>query len=147
MPASLLARIDALLAVRRRLQRLAPTPPVAAATTPVVSDEDKFRARLDSAIKAHIGDSQFGVEELAQALHADRSTLFRRIKELYGQSARDYLREARLKHAFDLLSSGAGNVTEVAYAAGFESLSSFSRAFRQRFGVSPSAAGVGRQAC
>ncbi len=145
----LLARIDALLAVRRRLQRLSPTPAPAAATTPVVSDEDKFRARLDAAIKAHVGDSQFGVEELAQALHADRSTLFRRIKELYGQSARDYLREARLKHAFELLSSQAGNVTEVAYAAGFESLSSFSRAFRQRFGVSPSAAGTdaGRQAC
>jgi signal transduction histidine kinase/DNA-binding response OmpR family regulator len=144
----LLARIDALLAVRRRLQRLAPTASVVA-TTHVVSDEDKFRARLDAAIKAHVGDSQFGVEELAQALHADRSTLFRRIKELYGQNARDYLREARMKHAFELLGSQAGNVTEVAYAVGFESLSGFSRAFRQRFGVSPSAAyaDAGREAC
>ncbi len=136
----LLARIDALLALRRRLQRqLAALPP--AATPAAVSDEHRFRQRLDAAIAAHLGDSAFGVEELAQLLHADRSTLFRHIKELYGQSAREYLRDARLKRAQELLAAGAGNVTEIAYAVGYENLSSFARAFRLRFGSAPSTVG------
>jgi signal transduction histidine kinase/CheY-like chemotaxis protein len=134
----LLARIDALLSIRRRLQRMPARDP-AAVVAPANNEEQRFRQRLDSAIAARLGDSSFGVEELAQAMHSDRSTLFRHIKEFYGQSARDYLREARLKHAHDLLATQAGNVTEVAYASGFESLSSFSRAFRQRYTVSPSA--------
>lgn len=134
----LLARIDALLSIRRRLQRL-PASPHMADISAGNSDEQRFRQRLDTAIAARLGDSSFGVEELAQAMHSDRSTLFRHIKEFYGQSARDYLREARLKYAHQMLATQAGNVTEVAYASGFESLSSFSRAFRQRFQVSPSA--------
>ncbi|MEZ5468758.1 MAG: response regulator [Lysobacterales bacterium] len=134
----LLARIDALLSIRRRLQRLPASPPMADVSAGN-SDEQRYRQRLDTAIAAHLGDSSFGVEELAHAMHSDRSTLFRHIKEYYGQSARDYLREARLKYAHQMLASQAGNVTEVAYASGFESLSSFSRAFRQRFQVSPSA--------
>ena len=42
------------------------------------------------------------------------------------------------QRALELLQAGAGNVTEVAYAVGFESLSSFARAFRQRHGQAPS---------
>ena len=57
-------------------------------------------------------------------------------------NTREYLREARLQRARQLLGEGAGNVTEVAYAVGFESLSSFARAFRQRFDCSPSEWGV-----
>lgn len=77
-------------------------------------------------------------------MQADRSTLFRRIKELYGRNAREHLREARLLRSHELLASRAGNVTEVAYAVGFESLSSFARAFRRRFGLAPSAVHAGQ---
>jgi AraC-like DNA-binding protein len=79
-------------------------------------------------------------------MHIDRTALFRRVKAQYGQSPSELLREARLKRAFELLSSRVGNVTEVAYAVGFESMSSFARAFRQRFGVAPSTVGRERAA-
>jgi AraC-like DNA-binding protein len=44
----------------------------------------------------------------------------------------------RVECAAALLRSGAGSITEIAYSVGFESLSYFRRAFRERFGTSPS---------
>jgi transcriptional regulator GlxA family with amidase domain len=49
----------------------------------------------------------------------------------------------RLDRASDLLASRAGSVAEVAYAVGFSSLSHFSRRFKERHGMSPSARRAG----
>lgn len=133
----LLARLEALIAMRRRLQyrlqrEAPPLPPVPA------GPEERWRERMDQILAARIGDSSFSIDAWAEALHTDRTTLFRRMKTLLGTSPSEYLREARLRRAHELLTSGAGNVTEVAYAVGFESLSSFARAFRAMHGCAPS---------
>lgn len=134
--AELLARIAALLAQRRRLyhqlRREAAPPP----TDP--SSNERWRERLQGLIEANLGDSRYGIDQLAEAMHSDRSTLFRKVKASFGMSPSELLREARLQRAQALLLQQAGNVTEVAYAVGFESLSSFARAFRQRFEQAPS---------
>ncbi|HEV2131608.1 MAG TPA: helix-turn-helix transcriptional regulator, partial [Longimicrobiaceae bacterium] len=49
-----------------------------------------------------------------------------------------FIRTVRVECAAELLRQGAGSVTEVAYSVGSESLSYFSRAFRERFGATPS---------
>lgn len=131
----LLARVGALLAQARRLQLKLAREPIAAT---VVSHEDKWRAKLDQVIAENLAESSFGVDELASAMHLDRSALFRRLKAQDGSSPADYLRERRLHRAHELLTAGAGNVSEIAYAVGFDSLSSFSRAFRTRFSCTPS---------
>lgn len=135
--AELLARVDALINMRRRLQfqmqrdsvvlvPLEPTP------------EERWREKLDAVIAGHLSDTAFSVDALAELMHTDRSNLFRKLKALVGMSPSEYLREARLQRAHALIEAQAGNVSEVAYAVGFESLSSFSRAFRQRHGCAPS---------
>jgi len=137
----LLARIDALLARAQRLRlRLAREreraidPPPAA----VESNEQRWRSRLDAIIDARLDDATLGVEALAEAMHMDRSNLLRRCKELLGVSPSEYLRDARLQRARGLLEHGAGSISEVAYAVGFDSLSSFTRAFKLRYGHPPS---------
>ncbi len=134
----LLARCEAIVAHARRLQhRLAAAAP-AAPTGTIETPDTRWRQRLDQCIVANLHEPQFGIEELSQAMHADRTQLFRKCKELLGQSPSDYLRDTRLAHGHRLLEQGAGNVSEIAYASGFESLSSFTRAFKVRYGVPPS---------
>ena len=50
-----------------------------------------------------------------------------------------YLRNLRLERAAELLRSGRSNVTEAAMAVGYSSLSHFSKAFAEMFGVCPCA--------
>jgi signal transduction histidine kinase/DNA-binding response OmpR family regulator len=134
----LLARCEAIVAHSRRLQhRLAAAAP-AAPVDPPDGQDARWRQRLDQHVAAKLHESGFGVEELARAMHADRTQLFRKCKDLLGQSPSDYLRDARLAHGHRLLMQAAGNVSEVAYACGFDSLSSFTRAFKARYGLPPS---------
>ncbi|MCF6224762.1 MAG: helix-turn-helix transcriptional regulator [Xanthomonadales bacterium] len=49
-----------------------------------------------------------------------------------------YIRQSRMQVAARLLQQADMSVSEVAYATGFESISYFSRVFRQEFGTPPS---------
>ena len=103
------------------------------------SAEVLFLARTKKAIEERLADPTLSVETLAHALGQSRSNLYRRVTELTGKSPADLIRSTRLARAAEMLSAGAGNVGEVAYGVGFESLSHFSRVFRAEYGVSPSA--------
>lgn len=152
----LLARIDALLARAQRLRlRLARErqPPALVAEpnaseppTAVESAEQRWRRRLDALIEQRLDDATLSVEALAEAMHMDRSNLLRRCKEILGMSPSEYLRDTRLRRAHGLLEQGAGSMSEIGYAVGFDSLSSFTRAFKLRYGHPPSQVAVVRRA-
>ncbi|MBI2333574.1 MAG: helix-turn-helix transcriptional regulator [Chloroflexi bacterium] len=55
-----------------------------------------------------------------------------------GESAASYVRRMRLERAGRKLRMGAVDITEVAFAAGYESHAAFGKAFKQQFGLSPS---------
>lgn len=140
------ARCDALLDHARRLrfhlqrQTGGGLPEAAPAAAPSESADERWRRRLRELIARRLPDPTFDVEAMAAAMHADRSQLFRRCKELLGASPSDLLREARLGKALELLSRDAESVSAIAYAVGYERLSSFTRAFVARYGHSPSEA-------
>lgn len=62
----------------------------------------------------------------------------RRFRDIYGKTPHQYLILVRVEAARKLLNA-AVPVTEVCYAVGFESLSSFSRLFKRVCGLNPSA--------
>jgi signal transduction histidine kinase/ligand-binding sensor domain-containing protein/DNA-binding response OmpR family regulator len=154
-PRELDVRVRNLLAARRRLRArfvekdetageatvpARPEPADAADRRPVYSAEDqRYLARIASAIQAGLGDQEFGVGELADAVFQDRSHLFRRVRELTGGSPSEMLRDARMQEAARLLRQGDGTVADVAYTVGYKSVSHFCRAFQDRFLCSPSA--------
>jgi len=153
----LIARIEAQLHLRRRLRtQLAaersdtgatlnsaeafPAAPAAAKDSEQNGPRlhERFANRLHATLDAHVSDPAFGVSELAAAMHMDRATLFRRIRSAFKTTPSDVLRDHRLRRAEILLRDKRGNVSEVAYAVGYENLSHFSQAFRRRYGVAPS---------
>ncbi|HXT37967.1 MAG TPA: AraC family transcriptional regulator [Chloroflexota bacterium] len=73
------------------------------------------------------------------------STLRRRFKQMTGQTITDYLLRVRLDRARDLLAHTRMSVAEVADAVGFADPYYFSRVFRLKEGVSPTAFRVREQ--
>jgi AraC-like DNA-binding protein len=83
-------------------------------------------------------DGDLTVGGAAGRLGVDRSTLFRRFRAAYGCGPRTYLQRVRLERARDLLLRGEGTVTAIAEACGYDDHRAFARAFKTRYGVSPS---------
>jgi AraC family transcriptional regulator len=55
-----------------------------------------------------------------------------------GEHISNYVRRVRLERAGQKLRMGAVDITEVALAAGYDTHAAFSRAFKQRYGFTPS---------
>lgn len=78
-----------------------------------------------------------GLPELEKQFAYSRYYLEKRFRQLFGTSLIAYRNERRLQLAVQLLQTK--NITATAEALGYSSIITFSRAFRNRYGVSPSA--------
>jgi AraC-like DNA-binding protein len=92
------------------------------------------------AVRRGLADPDFGVGELADAVAQDRSHLFRRVRQLFGEPPSELLRRMRVEEGERLLlRERSATVTDVAYAVGFNSLSYFCRCFQEAYGATPAA--------
>ncbi|WP_246160849.1 helix-turn-helix domain-containing protein [Maribacter flavus] len=85
----------------------------------------------------NLSNEQFGVSELADAVHMSRSNLLRKIKKETQLSASQFIRKIRLEEAVNLLKETDSTVSEVSYQIGFGSPSYFIKCFREEYGFSP----------
>ncbi len=101
------------------------------------SVDDRFMIRVIKLVKANIRDYSFDVASLMEQIGMSRTHLTRKLKILTGLSPGVFIRNLRLEKAAKLLSAKAGNITEVANSVGISNPSSFTKAFRSYFGISP----------
>jgi two-component system sensor histidine kinase ChiS len=99
---------------------------------------DPFTQKCYSLIAEHMDDAQLSVEKLAELMSTSRSHFQRKLKTLTGYSPSELIRIVRLEKAMELLQKREGNITEVAYLAGFTSQSYFTKCFSEHFGYPPS---------
>lgn len=100
-----------------------------------------FLERLDALIKENLVREDLNVSFLADRMCMSHSSLFRWIKKSTGMGGNEYIRNIRLEKAAECLKNGMGvgesvAISNVAFACGFSSLSSFAKAFRKRYGMS-----------
>ena len=139
-PRELRVRVANLIATRRKLQQqyAAQVQTLEPEAMPVTSADERFLRRCREVIDENLDNDDFTVEIFAKEVGLSRAQLHRKLKAITDIAPRDLLRAQRLKRAAHLLDGRYGNVTEVAYAVGFKSLSHFARSFREQYGVSPS---------
>jgi len=77
------------------------------------------------------------LEELGRLVGCSPFYLSRQFSEVTGLTIQQFLRQARLERAADLLRTGKHNVTEAALEVGYNSLSHFTVAFREAYGCCP----------
>lgn len=119
LTAILLSPDNPMLAAHLRLTATQGLPPLA----PIM--EANFHHRLS-------------LDEFAQMCHRSLSSFKRDFQAAFGAPPGKWLWERRLQLAATLLQNTCMNITEVMLEAGFQDSSHFCRAFKQRFGLSPS---------
>ncbi|MCS3502296.1 AraC family transcriptional regulator [Bradyrhizobium japonicum] len=99
--------------------------------------QDRMRRVLDH-IDRHL-DSDLDLETLSSVAAFSKFHFHRQFTATFGLSVHRYVQLARMKRASYLLAySDALGVTDIAMDAGYDAPDAFARAFRQRFGQSPS---------
>ncbi len=99
-------------------------------------------ALIQHSIRARLGDAALNLDAIARLHH----TTPRQVQRLFareGTCFSDYLSEARLQRARVLLADPAQrhrSVLDIALDSGFDGTSAFGRAFRRRFGITPTEA-------
>lgn len=101
------------------------------------SADDIYLERIRSIVQERMHDEDFSVEDLSNLMFQSRIQLFRRMKELIGETPSGFIKRIRLEHGADLLVRKAGNVSEIAYSTGFRSVAQFSKSFRDHFNETP----------
>lgn len=89
-------------------------------------------------LEEHISDPNLSNATLAELLGFSEVHFRKQFNQLYGTSPHRYIVELRIRRAKQLLADGFLSVSDIAEQCGFSSVYHFSRAFKNRAGLSPS---------
>ncbi len=99
--------------------------------------EERFMSKVIDSIKGNLDNSEYSIEEMASDLNLSRTHLYRKLKSTTGLTPSQFIRNFRLDHAAVLLQSNYDSVSRIAFEVGFNTLSYFSKCFKEKFGVLP----------
>lgn len=105
--------------------------------------EDRRVGAIMDYIGSHLTE-ELSVDRIAESVYVSRYHLMHLFKEATGYTVGSYITEKRLLLARDLLKKGT-SLTAACFDCGFKNYSTFSRAYRKQFGVSPSSHASGSQ--
>lgn len=136
----LLAVIEHLLSNRRKLKEYfnSPLSSVERVEGKLVHKEDKeFVHQLSKIVVANLDNEYFSQDFLAQEMGISKMQLYRKLKDIKGETPTDFIRGIRLKQAETLLKTTNKTVQEIMYDCGFNNKAYFYRVFSQKFGSTP----------
>lgn len=101
-------------------------------------EDEAFMSRVMEYVERHIGDADANVADMAAEAATSKSGLNRKMKSIVGLTPADFLREARIKRACQLLQDTTDSVADIAYHCGFTDPKYFGKCFKASVGTSPS---------
>lgn len=106
-------------------------------TTAIQNYQDRMKRALDH-IDQHLND-QLDLEAVSAVAAFSKFHFHRQFTATFGLSVHRYVQLSRMKRAsFRLAFRGDQSITQIAMDAGYDAPDAFARAFKQRFGESPS---------
>ncbi len=97
----------------------------------------EFLKNVKSIVADKLTNTEMNVHALSMEVGMSKSNLYRKIIKLTGMSPVEFIRYIRLQSAAEMIVKEGLNVSEAAYACGFNDLSYFSKSFKKLFGTSP----------
>jgi signal transduction histidine kinase/DNA-binding response OmpR family regulator/streptogramin lyase len=104
----------------------------------ITNADEVFIAKTMELIESNMQNHNFSSDVLAQGLNMSNSSLYRKLKELTGQSTAGFIRSMKIKRAAQLLADKQLTITEIAYDVGFNDVKHFRTVFQKQFGCTPS---------
>ncbi len=138
-PRQLQSRIQNILDNQQRYKQSV-TKSVEADKEEVMKSTKPFMERVMEIMETHYMDSGFGVQEFCDALGMSRTVASKHLNAEAGLPVGQFIRNYRLNMAKEMLSSKTSNrnITEIAYAVGFNDPKYFTRCFTKLYGTNPS---------
>ena len=110
--------------------------------TPQSQEAAKSQPTIVDEVNRYIWDNfdkNIGLEEVAKEFSYSTSHLRFIFRKKMGISIGSYIQKIKINRARSLLINSGLNISEIAAACGYDSLFSFSRAFKKKTGLSPNA--------
>lgn len=145
-PEVLLSQIDNVLRFRKVLQQKIQNSSQNDEVLPDNKEKDslelnildrRFLDNLHNYIEKELDNEFLSVDKLGRDLGFSRTSFYRKMINLVGQTPNDFIRTYRLKRAKELICSGEFTLSEIATKTGFGTYSNFSVRFKKMYGVSP----------
>jgi len=141
-PDHLYVRIEKLInsreALKKRFENLSPHEKEFT-TIGIGAKDDEFFRKIDQFIKEEMANPQLDALHLANELGMSKTSLYKKVRDLTGQTPHALINQYRLKQAAFLLTNSEYNVSEIINLTGFNSRSYFYKSFQEMFHCPPSA--------
>lgn len=132
-------RIDNLLNTRKALQRkFSQELRLEPEGLPVDGMDESFLRKAMEVVESNLDNPDFSADLFASEMCMSRVHLYRKLKALTDLSITDFVKNARLRLASNLIKDNKLTIKETAYTVGFKDPKYFSKCFKQQFGVRPS---------
>ena len=100
--------------------------------------DEQLIQKAISYVEDNISSPNLSVEDLSRHLGMSRVHLYKKLVSITGRPPIEFIRVIRVKRAAQMLRDPQQNVSDVAYAVGFNNPKYFSKYFKEEFGVLPS---------
>jgi AraC-like DNA-binding protein len=100
------------------------------------NQDDLFMKKALLTLETKIADGNLSFDQFATEMNVSKASLYRKLKSVSGLSPCEFIRSVRIKRSTQLLAKYS-NISEVAFAVGFNDSKYFARCFKSELGLTP----------